>query len=88
MGRQIADGASFPAPINGLNARDSLALMKPTDAIILNNVFPTPTEVVLRNGKLHFATFTGNQESILLYNGLTQTKVFGGVVDGSTLSST
>jgi hypothetical protein len=86
MGRQIADGASFPAPINGLNARDSLALMKPTDAIILNNVFPTPTEVVLRNGKLHFATFTGNQESILLYNGLTQTKVFGGVVDGSTRS--
>ncbi len=84
--RPTADGASLPAPINGLNARDSLELMKSSDAIILNNIFPTPTDVGLRNGKLHYSTFTGQQEAILVYNGLTATKLFGAVRNAAVRS--
>jgi hypothetical protein len=42
--------SSVPAPIGGWNARDSLAQMSPLDAVILNNFYPTPTDVQLRLG--------------------------------------
>ena len=32
---------SIPAPFGGLNSRDSVDLMKPTDAIVMSNFFPT-----------------------------------------------
>ena len=38
------------APIGGLNARDSLDLMKETDAITMDNYLPSETKVVLRKG--------------------------------------
>lgn len=70
--RQIAQAqtASVPAPIGGLNARDALANMPETDAIILDNLFPTPSDVVFRNGYLQWATgLPGWAESILPYSG-------------------
>lgn len=42
--------ASLPSPIGGWNARDSLAQMNELDAVILENWFPTPTDVTLRKG--------------------------------------
>lgn len=46
----------LPAPIRGWNARDSIAMMKPGDAIALDNWFPGTTSVNLRPGSTAFAT--------------------------------
>lgn len=67
--RQVAQSQSLPAPIGGLNARDSVALMPETDAIRLDNWFPGTTSVTLRKGYSSHATFTGDCESIIIYNG-------------------
>ena len=42
--------ASVSSPIGGWNARDSIAEMPPLDAVVLDNLFPTPTDVQLRLG--------------------------------------
>jgi hypothetical protein len=36
-----AKAASVPAPVGGLNSRDSIDAMPPTDALIMSNFFPT-----------------------------------------------
>lgn len=77
---------SLPAPIDGINARDALELMKPTDAIELENIFPTPTDVGLRNGRADHSTFTGQCETVVPYVGLTATSIFSAVVNGGTRS--
>lgn len=41
---------SFPAPIGGLNARDSLAAMPELDAVILQDFWPQPYGVSVRRG--------------------------------------
>jgi len=48
--------ASVPAPVGGLNARDSLAAMPPTDAVILQNWWPQPYGVSVRKGYREWAT--------------------------------
>jgi hypothetical protein len=53
---QTARTASFPAPIGGLNARDPLAAMKPTDAVIMENWWPTPSSVEIRKGWVPWST--------------------------------
>ena len=53
-----ANTASITAPIGGWNARDSLAAMPPTDAVTLNNLYPTPTDVQLRNGYTRYSQLT------------------------------
>ena len=54
--RATARSASLPAPVGGWNARDALAEMAPTDAVTLVNWFPTPSQVVLRQGFAKWAT--------------------------------
>lgn len=81
--------ASIPAPIGGWNARDSLANMKPTDAVSLTNYFPTATNVVLRGGYQKHATgFPGQVETLMPYNGATSQKLFaisnGGIYEATT----
>lgn len=67
--QQIVRVKSNPAPIGGLNARDSLAAMPENDAITLDNFFPTPTTVNLRNGYVNFATgIAASVESLMVYN--------------------
>lgn len=56
LGRATAKTASFPAPVGGLNARDSLAAMKVTDGVVLDNWFPTPTSVDIRKGYVEWST--------------------------------
>jgi len=67
---------SIPAPVGGLNARDGLAQMPPTDAVKLENWFPTPSTVDLRGGSSVWATgLNGNVESLMMYGGLTRNKL-------------
>jgi len=85
-GAQKSGSTSVPAPIGGLNARDSVANMDAKDAVLLENWFPKTTSVDIRNGYLAWSTFTGVCQSILVYNSGTATKVFPCVKNGSTYS--
>lgn len=68
--RQTALTASITAPIGGWNARDSVAAMPPTDAVTLNNFYPTPTDVMLRKGyTVHSSGITGQVNSLMNYAG-------------------
>ncbi len=68
--RPSSKSASLPSPIGGWNARDSLANMRPTDAVVMNNWFPLTTELMLRKGYTRYATgMTGQVESLLFYSG-------------------
>jgi hypothetical protein len=65
---------SYPAPIGGWNARDALAAMKPTDAIVLENWFPKTSYVEIRGGYANHATgMTGNGKTLAVYNALSGT---------------
>ena len=75
--RFSATTTSITAPIGGWNARDSIAQMPPTDAVTLNNLYPTPTDVQLRLGYTKYSqltTSTGVQTiSSITYVGTTAT---------------
>ncbi|CAB4139859.1 hypothetical protein UFOVP353_60 [uncultured Caudovirales phage] len=74
---QTAVTRSIPAPVGGLNARDSIADMDEKDAIILENVFPEENFVSIRNGHSSHATGMTNQvESLMVWNGPTSSKMF------------
>ncbi len=47
---------TVPAPVGGLNARDSLAAMPQTDAIVMQNFWPQPYGVSVRKGYREWAT--------------------------------
>src|ERR1700761_1077536 len=82
--QQVVQTTSVPAPIGGLNSRDSIAAMPPTDAITMMNWFPTPTTLDVRGGAPDWCTgLGGTVTSILVYNGLANTKLFA--VAASTL---
>lgn len=68
-GRQNSQSYSFPAPVGGLNLRDSAANMPETDATIMDNWFPETNDVRVRKGPANHVTgFTGQVESLLPYN--------------------
>lgn len=48
--KQVSRVASIPAPSNGWNAKDQYTGMKPEDAIVLDNLIPTASGIILRNG--------------------------------------
>jgi hypothetical protein len=74
---QHSSTTSTPSPISGLNARDSLAAMQPTDAIVLDNFFPSPTSVDLRKGYTNWVTgFTAAIETLATYNNSTTSSLF------------
>jgi len=80
---------SLPAPIGGLNARDGIGMMPPTDAVKLENWFPTPSTVDLRGGSSNWATgLVNNVETLAAYGGLTGNKLLaaadGNIFDVST----
>ena len=73
----VSRSVSVPAPIGGWNARDSLADMKPTDAVVLQNFYPATTECVLRYGYTEYATGLPAQvESLFDYAGSSTSKLF------------
>lgn len=71
------------APVGGWNARDSLAAMKPTDAIVLDNIFPGTGGVSLRPGKSEHTTgMAGDGESLMPYNSAGGSKLYCGTSVG------
>ena len=65
------------APTGGWNARDSIDLMAPTDAIALDNFYPGDADVKARNGYTSWATGLGTDvESLMSYGGATA-EMFG-----------
>lgn len=68
---------SIPAPVGGLNARDSIANMKPTDAVIMDNWVPGTTSVTIRQGYTAWMTgFANPVESLLTYQSVSAKKMF------------
>jgi hypothetical protein len=85
-GAQKSGATSIAAPIGGLNARDSVANMAATDAVLLENWFPKTTSVDIRAGYTAWNTFTGLCHTLMVYSGVSSTKVFSCVKNGSTYS--
>ncbi len=64
---------SLPAPVGGWNARDAVANMKETDAVVLDNYFPTASDVMGRKGFAnHMTGFSAPVESLLNYTTTTE----------------
>lgn len=75
LGRAKAVTSSQPAPIGGWNVRDALAVMKPTEAVSMENWWPTPVDVQVRKGYVNWATgLPGTVDTIMAYNGPTGAK--------------
>jgi hypothetical protein len=75
--QQTAQVKSIMAPTGGVNARDAIANMPNTDAIVMDNWFPTPSYVQVRNGCQTWATgLAGNVETLAAYNGTTFRKLY------------
>lgn len=83
-----ANVASLPAPVGGWNARDSLANMAPTDAVTLENYFPSVSNVNLRGGYTRHATNLPDKvETLMAYTGGTTNSLFA-VSDGKIYNVT
>lgn len=66
-----------PAPVGGWNARDSLASMPVKDAVWLENLFPSTSEVTLRKGATYHApSVPANVLSLIGYSSPTVKKLF------------
>lgn len=80
---------SVMAPTGGVNARDALANMPATDAITLDNWFPTPSYVAVRNGSQAWATGMATAvDTVMAYNGTASRKLFsiaGGKIYDTTV---
>lgn len=74
---RVSGSSSVPAPVGGWNARDPLANMAVSDAIILDNWFPRTADVEFRKGSIDWATGLPSQvNSLLPYNGATVSSLF------------
>lgn len=72
-----AQTLTLAAPVGGLNARDALAAMPPTDAVTLDNFFPGTTSVNLRSGSQKWSTgYPVAVESLMAYNNGASSKLF------------
>mgnify|MGYP001565061429 FL=1 len=68
---------TYPAPVGGWNAHDSLAAMSPLDAVVLNNWFPRTNYVEFRGGYASHATgMTQNGKTLMTYNRMSGTNQF------------
>lgn len=77
---------SIAAPVGGWNARDPIASMDELDAPIMDNYFPTPSDVQLRNGYAEHATGLPDiVETLMVYSTFTGQTLFaassGGIYD-------
>lgn len=65
----LAKQFTMPVPTGGWNARDPIAGMPPTDAVRLDNYFPTTADCRLRNGFVSHATgMTGTIDTLMTYS--------------------
>jgi len=77
----IVNGFSLPAPTGGLNARDALSNMPPQDALILENIVPDQSNVMVRRGnEEHADTGTGFPiDTMMQWAGPANNKLFAAV---------
>ena len=70
LGRVPDTGSiTIPAPVGGLNDRDSITNMPGQDAVILTNWWPEPSKVSVRRGSFDHATdLPGLVETLALYS--------------------
>lgn len=67
-----AKSTAIPAPVGGWDTREALADMPDTNAVILDNWFPSTDKVTLRQGHAsHVTGLTGDIETLLEYIPLT-----------------
>lgn len=81
---------TLPAPTGGLNAINALAQMPETDAIVMDNWFPQPGWIELRNGYSQWSTgYGGWVETLMPYSNSSGEKLFaisGGNIYDATVS--
>lgn len=66
---RVADMFTIPAPTGGLNYRDPISSMQPTDALVLENMIPNQTGAVIRKGwQYHTSSVALPIKSIFAYN--------------------
>lgn len=76
-GKPTAKQTSKAAPVGGLNGKDAIANMPPTDAVMMENWFPRENYIEIRNGSANHVTgFAAAVESLMPYNGQTTSKLF------------
>jgi hypothetical protein len=80
--RRVSSSTSIQAPTGGLNAKDAYASMKPTEAIELENYFPTPSSVDIRRGSTNHVTgFAEKVETLAAYISSSSSKLFAAAGD-------
>ena len=63
---------TIPAPVGGLNARDSIATMPETDALIMRNLWPQPYGCLVKKGSKEFAIgMPGDVTTLAAWSSLT-----------------
>lgn len=76
---RLTRGTGFkqhPSPVGGWNARDSLASMKPQDAVFLKNWFPDTSSCKLRKGYTSHATgMIEHVDTLVCFNGAASSKL-------------
>jgi hypothetical protein len=66
--KRVVNTATLPAPTKGWDAKNSIADMNAESAVILENWFPTTSDVLLRKGYVQHATgFSGQVETLMEY---------------------
>lgn len=81
-GRRSGPG-TISAPTWGLNGRDNYTTMDPRHAFMLDNWFPSGTDVTTRGGSTDFATgMDGRIESLEVYTGGAGSKMLAFASDG------
>jgi hypothetical protein len=79
---------SIPPSVGGLNTLDAAANMPATDAVILDNFFPSTADVPLRNGyQVWGSGIVGNVETLAPYMSGTQKQLFA-IAGGSVYDVT
>lgn len=74
---QVSSTASVPAPVGGWNARDPLSLMKPEDAVILENWVPRTADITTRKGAAeHLTGVVGRVRTLASYHSGTVDQLF------------
>jgi hypothetical protein len=82
-GTRLSSTASNQAPVGGWNAASALADMPKKDAVLLDNWFPSATEVRLRKGAaLHANGASGQVLSLAVWNGPSASKLFAATNSG------
>jgi hypothetical protein len=73
---------SIPAPVGGWNAMDSIAAMPETDAVVMDNLFPSTSYVELRKGHSLWWGFASGIETLMQYRSGTVSKLFAAASNG------